>query len=132
MINKRLVLVCLLFLCIVFGLFAAESDMYVHTARIVKVYNHNLGFRVVYAKESLDLGVLYVPLDWFRGTEAKAQVAYGNSPSIPYMSVFWENGEFHHVQLYLHESKNHSSWDELESTPEIIERFDVESFEADF
>jgi hypothetical protein len=48
------------------------------------------------------------------------------------MSVFWENGEFHHVQLYLHESKNHSSWDELESTPEIIERFDVESFEADF
>ncbi len=132
MIKKRLVLVCLLFVCIVFGLFAAESDMYVHTARILKVYNHNLGFRVVYAKESLDIGVLYVPLKWFRGTDAKAEVAYGNAPSYPYMSVFWENGEFSLIRLYLHESKNHSSWDKLDSTPEIIERFNVESFEADF
>ena len=132
MIKKRLVLVCLLFLCIVFGLFAAESDMYVHTARIVKVYNHNLGFRVVYAKESLDLGVLYIPLDWFGGTDAKAEVAYGAEPSYPYLSVFWENGEFHHIRLYLHRNKNHSTWDELESTPEVIERFDVETFEADF
>lgn len=129
---KRLLLVCLLLLSVVFGLVAAESDMYVHSARILKVYNHSLGFRVVYAKESLDLGVLYIPLSWFQGNDSKAEVAYGNAPSYPYLSVFWENGEFHHIRLYLQRNRNHETWDDMESTPELNARFDVETLEIDF
>lgn len=130
--NKKLLLVCLLFICIGFGLFAAESEMFVYSTPIVKVYVHQLGYRVVYMKESMDIGILYVPLEFFQGTASQAEAIYGRGAAYPYMSVFWEDGEFSHIRLYLHEDFNHLSWADLDATAATAERFDVETIEVDF
>lgn len=114
--------------------FAAESDYFVKTVPISKVYLFREGFRVVYLKSTLDFGVIYVPMDWFStSADARAEVVYDNSPGFPYFSIFWEEGEFHHIRLYLEKDRNADSWGDQQVTNEIRSRFEnTETLDPEF
>lgn len=133
--RKILIIGLLLYLLVaVVSLFAQESQLFVKSVPIQKVYPHKDGYRVVYIKNNLNLGVAYFPMDWFYGEGAarKGEVLYGNDPAYPYVSIFWEDGEFHHVRLYLIPNKAHPSWGVIDYPQEIEERFNVEEFSMDF
>lgn len=132
--GLKLILIIGILLVIGMSLYAAESDMFVKTVPITKVYLYNEGFRIVYLKSNLEFGVFYVPMEWF-GTSAdsKAEVVYDMNPAFPYFSIFWEEGEFHHIRLYLEKNRDAPSWGDKPLTDEIASRFkNTETLELEF
>jgi hypothetical protein len=112
--------------------FADESDMFVKTMPITRIYTHRLGYRVLYLKTDLNFGEFYVPMSWFDEAGGKGVLIKGTDPSYPYFSIFWKNGEFHSVKLYVKSDLNHESWGAMTVSPEVAARFDVDTLELDF
>jgi hypothetical protein len=51
---------------------------------------------------------------------------YANDNSVPFVNVYWKNGEFHHLVLFVHSSYQDLSWGTLGQTEEIAGRFDID------
>ena len=136
--KKRLILLAVLLFLVFSGWLCAEdSEFYVHSVPIAKVYVHNLGYRVVYQKDDLNFGVFYVPNRWLTmtgsGSDApKAELLTGIDPSFPYFSIFWKNGEFSHIRLYLHRSYYHDSYGDLKDPVSFNDKFDIETLSLEF
>ena len=130
--KKLILLIAIVMLIASTGVFADTSNFYVRTIPIIKVYSHNLGYRVVYMKSNFDLHVIYLPKDWFNtaaqtGEDPKAELVAGKDSTYPYFSVFWEEGEFSHIRLYLHINLMHPSWGNMDPTWDLTDKFKVET-----
>lgn len=135
--KRVLILTVLLFLVFSGLLFAEDSEYFVKSVPIAKVYTHNLGYRIVYQKSDLNFGVFYVPNRWLTmsdsGTEApKAELFTGITPAYPYFSIFWKNGEFSHIRIYLHRSLSHISYGDLENPADFNDEFDIDTLALEF
>lgn len=62
----------------------------------------------------------------------KGVIVKGMDPAYPYFSIFWKQGEFHSVKLYVHRDLQHESWGTLRLVPDISDKFDIDSLELDF
>jgi hypothetical protein len=105
---KKLGAVLALMFFVVSGMvFAEESKFYARTILIEKVYPHALGWKVMYITSKMSFATTYLPHSWFSqsamkgGVQAKGEIAWGNDASYPYMIVFWKEGKFSHVRLFL-------------------------------
>ena len=112
--------------------FAETSEFYVKTLPIVKIYDHKLGYRVVYMKNNFELIALYLPKEWFRaaaetGEAPKAEIVAGRDSAYPYFSVFWKGAEFDHIRLYVHSDLSNPTWGDLDPLVDISEKFNVET-----
>ena len=135
--KKLILLIAILMLIASTGAFAESSKYYVKTIPIIRVYDHPLGYKVVYMKSDFDLYAIYLPKDWFRvaaqtGEDPKAELVAGNDPSYPYFSVFWEDGEFSHIRLYLNNDLMHNSWGDIDPNIDLTEKFKVETLKLEF
>ena len=131
---KKGLIICIaliLFLATTAVSFAEESEFFVKTVPISKVYTHLLGYKIVYIKSDLSFGTFHVPLNWFQAA-GKGDLIWGNHPSFPYFSIFYKNGEFSHIRLYVQRAKSHQSWGNLKPDPALKEKFDIETLELDF
>jgi hypothetical protein len=118
-------------------LYAEESGFYVKTVPIARVYMHKLGYRVVYQKSDLNFAVFYVPKRWFdlSGTEReepKAELVLTNERTVPYFSIFWKDGQFSHIRLYLHRDLQHDSYGDLKDPTSLDDKFNIESLDLEF
>lgn len=105
---------------------AAESDLYVRTLYIEKVFQHELGYKIEYRRtSSIYLAEAYFPIEWFSGAAAQAQVIYTEDASVPYVNIYWEGTEFSHLRLYVHPNFNHLSWGTLRNEENLEEKFNV-------
>jgi len=113
---------------------AEESDLYVKTVYIEKIYTHRLGFKLIYPVGTQSLGTLYIPHSWSGYAGARAAVIYGYGDNYPYMEIFWANGEFSHLKLYVMENPYHQSWGVLQNSevPEGAFDVEIENFEVKF
>lgn len=135
---KKLILLIVIFMLIAsIGAFAAEtSNYYVKTIPIIRVYDHTLGYKVIYMKSNFDLHVIYLPKEWFKvaaetGEDPKAELATGMDSSYPYFSVFWKDGGFSHIRLYLHNNLMHQSWGDIDPSIDLTEKFKVETLKLE-
>ena len=115
-------------------LFADESEFFFKSVSIVRVYPHRLGYRILYARTNMDLGEMYVPMTWFQydqeaGGVGKGELVIGNDDSYPYFSIFWKNGQFNHIRLYLQENRGHESWGNIPVGSNWDARFDIDTLE---
>ena len=130
--KKLILLIIIIMIVAGIGAFAETSEFYVKTLPIVKVYDHNLGYRIVYMKSDFELTAFYIPKDWFKtasetGEPPKAELVSGKDSSYPYFSVFWKGSEFDHIRIYLQSDLNNPSWGDLDPTVDISEKFNVET-----
>lgn len=136
--RKRNIFFALIFFFLIAGVAGAEtSEFFVKTVPITRVYQHRLGYRIAYPKSNHTMGIIYVPHRWFvreAGTEdeAKAELSAGSGPAYPYFSVFWRNGEFHHIRLYLEQNLRDLSYGQLDNPAAFNERFDIDTLEIEF
>jgi len=106
---------------------AVESDYYVKTLYIEKIFPHELGYKIEYRRSnSIYLAEAYLPLSWFGRPDSPARLVYANDNSVPFVNVYWKNGEFHHLVLFVHVSFRHLSWGTLAKTEEIANEFDID------
>lgn len=130
---KRIVALGLILLIVgIFALQAKESDMFVKTQPIVKIYTHRLGFKVIYLKSDLSMAEFYVPIDWFSLAGGKGVLVKGEDSAYPYFSIFWLNGEFNSIKLYVKSNLQDLTWGALETTPGLRDRFNVETLDLEF
>lgn len=106
-----------------------ESEYFVHTIYLNQVFRHSMGFKVTYTAENLDFEQVYLPASWFRKAAGQGELVETNSRSAPYMDVYYRDGEFSHVRLFVRRNQSHPSWGRLEDEPNAAERFDVDTLE---
>ncbi|MDR1836372.1 MAG: hypothetical protein LBQ89_01805 [Treponema sp.] len=108
----------------------SSPDIYYYlNVRIERIYPTSRGFLVRYLKINGDFGIVGIPNEWFIDTQndstetgivgvSSLYTAAGKAEIInlplgsdwPSMSVFYADGEFSHVKLYVHRSRNHLTW----------------------
>ncbi len=137
--KKFLILAALILVCAAFvgaQQFSEEktSEFYVKSVPIIKVYPHNLGYRVIYMRSSLELADFYVPLEWFYGAAGKGELVFGRQSEYPFFSIYWKGTEFDHIRMYLQKDLNHPSWGHMSAAVSNAARanFDVETLELEF
>jgi len=88
-----------------------SSHLYYVNVRIEKIYPSGDGYVVQYLKSNSQFATIGIPMNWFYDAGSKAELLL-LPPGLnwPTMSVFYNNGEFSHVRLYVHQSKGHSTW----------------------
>ena len=108
-----------------------EPQVFVKTVPIMKVLAHPLGYRVLYVKSTMEVADFYVPYSWFK-PGGKGEVVFGSGQSYPFFSVFYMNGEFDHVKLYLVEKMGHVSWGSMKKREGDVDRFDVDTLDLEY
>jgi len=87
------------------------GSMYYHNVTLEKIYLAGTGYVVQYRKGINGLGTIGIPYDWFTAAGGKAEILYlPAGRNWPSMSVFYKDGEFSYVRLYVHKSKAHWTW----------------------
>jgi hypothetical protein len=127
---KRAIIILALVAIVACALAADTSAYYPVRIDVVKVYSHADGYLVVYRKGSSDVGQLYLPARWFI-SGGKAELVRGNDPSYPYMSVFYKDGKFDHLRLYVLADHNDLTWGIL-SPSEGAGKFGSDDFKIEF
>lgn len=137
-LKRRVLLLTLLIFILLAGFaHAQQSEYYVKSVPIAKVYMHSLGYRIVYQKADLNFAVFYVPESWFdlpedRNDSPKAELVMARNSAYPYFSIFWENGEFSHIRLYLQRDLNHITYGDLENPANFNDQFNIETLALEF
>jgi hypothetical protein len=114
---KKLIVV-LLFLMLMAPLFAqsnsqlnSESEFYCVNIRIERIYPTTYGYIVQYRKGLKDTATVSVHNEWLAGTGGKAELVYlPKGTNWPSMTLFYKNGEFDHIRLYVHKYRSHPTW----------------------
>jgi hypothetical protein len=102
------------------------------TVYVQQIFPHSRGFMVTYNRSDLYRGEVFLPGSWFTAAAGRAEMVYSNHPSAPYMTVFFENGEFSHLRLFAHANPGDRSWGALPSGQDFEEEFSVETLEMQF
>ena len=104
---------------------ANESDMYYVNVRIEKIYPYRKGYVVSYRKGLYNMAQAYLPHEWFMGTASKGDlISIGSGSLWPSMTVFYQNGEFSHVRLYVRKERSHETWGNISLGVNIDDRFE--------
>jgi hypothetical protein len=117
MVMKKLgAVLAIMFVMVSAKVCADESPYYARSFLIEKIYPHTLGWKVLYITSRMSYATTYLPLKWFsqsatkNGVQAKGEIIRGNQPAYPYMIVFWNEGKFSHVRLFLKEDMRDISY----------------------
>jgi len=113
---------------------ANTSELYYVNVPVEKVYLYRKGYIVVFRKGANSLGTTYIPYNWFRANSRKAEmIQLGDGSLWPSMTVFYKEGKFQTVRLYLAKRGAHQTWGMLPSTTDVDDRFEnVESIDVGF
>jgi hypothetical protein len=106
---KRVAIVIVLLAFIAGALAADTSAFYPVRVDVVKVFSHSDGYRVIYRKGSSEVAAPYLPARWFI-SGGKAELVRGNDTSFPYMTVFFKEGKFDHLRLYVLADQKDQTW----------------------
>ena len=111
-----------------------ESEYIYINVPLEKIYPYRLGYVLVYRKGVNKMAQVYVPGEWFHDTAGKGElITLPSGKNWPSLSVFYKDGEFSHVRLYIHPWKGHETWGNIPLNVNIDDRFkDVETIELEF
>jgi hypothetical protein len=87
-----------------------ESEYYYVSIPIEKIYIHNSGYMVTYM-QGFHLVRTFIPHDWFTDPAGKADlITLGTGRAWPNLTIYYRNGEFSHVRLYVRRDRSHQTW----------------------
>jgi hypothetical protein len=125
--RKLFVVVVLVAVAVSLHAQSEAGSVYVRTAPIIKIYIHQLGYRVYYLTERGDTASFHVPIDWFNETAGRAAITFGVGPQYPYFSAYWVDKKFSHIKLFLIENMQSDTWGVLKGEQsQLAEQFKVE------
>ena len=102
-----------------------DSEYYYLNVSIEKIYPYRSGYVVMYRKGINQMARAYLPIKWFTGSAGKGEIV--NLPqgsAWPSMSVYYKDGEFSHVRLYVHRTQSHLTWGVLPQSANLDEYFE--------
>jgi len=126
-----LLLICLL-MFVSHSVFAQKKiddhKIFVKTLPILKVMSHELGYIIRYLKVDLSINEFYIPYTWISGSGGLCEVSWGRDPSYPFFSIYYKEGKFSHLRLFLYDDMGHVSWGfNRKPYSETKDKFNVDS-----
>ena len=111
-----------------------QSEYYYVNIGIEKIYPYRAGYIVQYRKGLYQFGRAYLPSEWFTSTAGKGEIILlprGNA--WPSMTVYYKEGEFSHVRLYVHRWNSHQTWGNVPQNVNLDSNFDdIESVKIEY
>jgi hypothetical protein len=132
---KKLIFVLVLAAFIVPGFAQDNTDvMYYINVPVERIFPTATGYVIMYRSASSVMATIGIPNEWFSDAAGSAEIIRLPSGSDwPTMSVFFRNGEFSHVRLYVHRVKGHVTWGNLPIGTDVSRFFtDKASFALEF
>jgi hypothetical protein len=100
-----------------------ESEYYYVSIPIEKIYVHNTGYMVTYLK-GFQLVRTFIPHAWFTDPAGKADlITLGTGRVWPSISIYYRNGEFSHVRLYVRRDRSHQTWGSVPISSDLEQYF---------
>ena len=135
---KKLIIV-LFFFALISPVFVLSEDIdhpswYYVNVPVERVIPTVFGYVVQYRSSSSVIATVGIPIDWFTDQASKAELRYIYAPrGWPTMSIFYSDGEFSHVRLYVHRSRSHQTWGYVPAGTDVSRFFgDGETFNIQF
>jgi hypothetical protein len=124
---------CVLLLMLALAAFGQEQPkVYVKSVPILKIFSHPEGYKVLYMKSDMKVGEFYIPHGWLSKAGGKAEMVFGRDPSYPYFSVFYRDGKFDYVRLYVIDDVKDLSWGILRKTEASNAAFGVDTLQIEY
>lgn len=124
---------CVLMLMLALAAFGQEQPkVYVKSVPILKIFSHPEGYKVLYMKSDMKVGEFYIPHGWLSKAGGKAEMVFGRDPSYPYFSVFYRDGKFDYVRLYVIDDVKDLSWGILRKTEASNAAFGVDTLQIEY
>lgn len=127
---KRRIVALLVVGLVAFAVLAETSVYYPIRLDVVKVYSHADGYKVVYRKGALDVAEFYLPITWIV-PGGRAEIIRGHDTSYPYAILFYKEGKFDHLKLYVFADQRDPTWGQL-SQDEGRGKFDLQEPKIQF
>jgi len=135
---KRLIIV-LFFIALITPVFAQTNvadlpRLYYVNVPIERIYPSNEGYIIQYRNTSGTVSIIGVPNEWFSDAAGRADmVRLQPGADWPTMTVFFSNGQFSHVRLYVHRSRAHQTWGSIPMGTDVNRFFgDRNSFNIEY
>jgi hypothetical protein len=108
--------------------FDDESEFYYVNVTLEKIYPYHAGYVVQYRKTITSSGTAYLPIEWFTRPATRGEIITLPEGRVwPSLTVYYKNGEFSHVRLYVHKSYSHPTWGNIPLGVNIDDRFDKDA-----
>jgi hypothetical protein len=102
-----------------------QSEFYYVSVPLEKVYAYHKGYVIQYRKGVNQMATAYIPIEWFSGTDGKADLIKISSGSYwPHLTVYYKAGELSHIRLYVRRETGHETWGIIPSGVNIDNRFE--------
>jgi len=111
-----------------------DSEYYYVNITLEKIFPYRRGYIVQYRKGFFQYGRAYLPAEWFTDADSKGEVI-GLPPgkAWPSMTVFYKDGVFTHVRLYVHRVPTHDSWGSVPQNVNLDDKFDdIDSIKIEY
>lgn len=128
---RKVVSILFLLVTIVTLSSATKSPFYTRNVIITKIYPHKSGYKIIYMTNDLTNKVVYIPTSLFKKSNG-SKIFYGYNKSYPSMTIFWKDGEFSHIKLYLKEDFRDISWGSFANPDEYDDKFNNTEIEFKF
>jgi hypothetical protein len=110
-----------------------EENFYYINVSVEKVYPTKEGYVVQYMCASSAVAVIGIPNEWLANAAGRAEIV--TLPVVsdwPTMTVFYVDGKFSHVRLYIHPAKSHYTWGNIPQGTDVSKFFSQDSFNLKF
>jgi hypothetical protein len=132
---KKLVIV-LVFLSVISPVFAQNNsnnsnkgmpNLYYANVPVEKIYLAGTGYIVQYRRATNQIGTIGIPYTWFTDAGSIAEIIkLPKGKNWPYMAVFYKDGNFSHLRLYVHAQKSHLTWGMTPQGADVSKHFVTE------
>jgi len=88
-----------------------ESEYYYKNVSLEKIYLYRSGYIVQYRRGMNSLDKAYLPMSWFSSSAGRGEIiTLPSGKAWPSLTIYYKNGEFSHVRLYVHHVDSHQTW----------------------
>ena len=125
---KKLIIILIL-AAMVIPAFAGDNMYYINVP-VERIIPTKDGYIIQYRSSGNVISTIGIPNEWFYDSAGSAEmVKLPAASDWPTMSVFYRNGEFSHVRVYIHRVKSHRTWGNIPMGTDVSRFFtDKESF----
>lgn len=111
-----------------------EGNMYYVNVPVEKIYLSYEGYLVQYRSGANTISTIGIPYEWFTDSASRAELMkLPPGRDWPSMSIFYKEGEFSHVRLYIHRTRAHTTWSVVPMGADVSKYFkDPNSFSIEF
>jgi hypothetical protein len=102
-----------------------ESEYYYKNITLEKIFPYRNGYIVQYRRGINTIDKAYLPMAWFTSSAGRGEII--TLPQVkawPSLSIYYKNGKFSHVRLYVHHVVNHQTWGVIPQNVDIDSYFE--------